>query len=225
MRIEKHYGTVKSTGRGCIVVFKTTEDAPPYNQCLVVYDNTLPSVYGNTVSKFVANDGQKHEHLEEAMHALGRMNTGENMLTALHKGGYLKPEQIDNIDMNVASGVTIPLRELLEQLEELKKEDSKKELEKEMGKSTTIIQRTYNDAIGHYEQYKTKMAKAIELDPTLQDPFSVCSDVTKVEEPVQESNSNGKLMLHIELPEGISQTKAIEIFKDEFKKRKESDNK
>lgn len=218
MKIEKHYGTVISSGRGCIVVFKHIEEEAPYKQCLVVYDNTLPSVYGNTVSKFVANEGQAHENLEEAMNSVGRMNTGENMLTALHKGGYLKPESIDNIEMNVAPGVTIPLRELIDQLEEIKQEESKKNLEKELGKSTTIIQRTYNDAIGHYEQYKAKMEKALQLDPTLVDPFTTVS----TNEEVHSEDTEKKEVFYIEFPNDISQTKAIQILKDEFKKRKES---
>lgn len=106
----KHVGRLKTTGKRCIVAFRTLP-GDAYN-CLVVPTESLDDQYHNAIINLVESPaGQGAYEFAEAMDRT-QFPDGSRMLPSLHAKGRLVKIPTDQIEMMPAPGVTIILSEL-----------------------------------------------------------------------------------------------------------------
>lgn len=113
----KHVGLVSSTGKKCVVVFRTLPGDT--TSCLVVETESLAQNY--------------HDDLQSAVESISAQETvdfynyaqrnifhdGRNMLQALHASGWLKKYPTDDITMKPTPEISISLQELNTQLDNI----------------------------------------------------------------------------------------------------------
>lgn len=106
----KHVGRVRSTGKKCIVVFRTLP-GDAYN-CLIAPTENLPDSYHDAMINLVeSSGGQSSNEFGEVM-ARSTFPDGSIMLAALHTQGRLIKVSTDQIDMIPNSTTRIQLSEL-----------------------------------------------------------------------------------------------------------------
>ncbi|AXC39395.1 UNVERIFIED_ORG: hypothetical protein [Escherichia phage CMSTMSU] len=83
-----------------------TPDDPEH--CLIVYRDSLPEAYAQSVADLVMNQGQSNVDLWEVMHKIGHLD-GRKMLDVLHNLQHLRRARTCDIDMHVGGNSKISL--------------------------------------------------------------------------------------------------------------------
>lgn len=106
----KHIGRIITTGKKCIVAYRTLPgDA---HNCLIVPTENLPDSYHDAIINLVeSTSGQDAHEFAEVM-ARTNFPDGSIMLAALHVQGRLIKVSTDLVEMLPQPGVTIQLSEL-----------------------------------------------------------------------------------------------------------------
>jgi hypothetical protein len=106
----KHVGRIKSTGRKCLVVFRTLP-GDSYN-CLVVATENLPDSYHDALIQLVESpSGQQANEFAEVL-SRSKFPDGSTMLPALHTQGKLLKVPTDQVEMTPNFNISVPLNEL-----------------------------------------------------------------------------------------------------------------
>ena len=106
----KHVGRVKSTGKKCLVAYRTLPGEA--HSCLIVPTENLPDSYHDALINLVqSTGGQDAYELAEAM-ARTNFPDGSIMLAALHTQGRLIKVETSNVEMQPTPAVSILLSEL-----------------------------------------------------------------------------------------------------------------
>jgi len=110
MQTLKHVGRIKSTGRRCLVVFRTLPgDA---FSCLVIQTESLdPSQHDSLINLVESNAAQSANEFSEVL-ARALFGDGSTMLPSLHARGLLAKFPTDAIEMVPNMQATILLSEL-----------------------------------------------------------------------------------------------------------------
>ena len=110
MQTLKHVGRIKSTGRRCLVVFRTLPgDA---FSCLVIQTESLdPSQHDSLINLVESNAAQSANEFSEVL-ARALFGDGSTMLPSLHARGLLAKFPTDTIEMVPNMQATILLSEL-----------------------------------------------------------------------------------------------------------------
>lgn len=113
----KHVGRLKSTGRKCLVVFRTLPN-DAFN-CLVVLTESLPSTYHDALINLVETNAAQDAF--EFAEVLNRtvFPDGTLMLPSLHVQGLLSKFPTDQIEMTPNSSAVISLAELNQLIAEI----------------------------------------------------------------------------------------------------------
>lgn len=113
----KHTGVQTGTNTRLCVVFMQLPDDKKH--ALVVYSDSLPDKYHDDfMSAVESKEGQAAKELYEVLSRKVFWN-GNVMLDSLHKEGMLKKLPTDSITMTPNSATSIPLTDLLKQMEEI----------------------------------------------------------------------------------------------------------
>ena len=106
----KHVGRVRSTGKRCVVAYRTLP-GDAYN-CLIVPTENLPDSYHDSLINLVeSNAGQTANEFAEAL-ARTNFPDGSIMLAALHTQGRMIKVSTDQIEMMPTNSASILLSEL-----------------------------------------------------------------------------------------------------------------
>jgi hypothetical protein len=110
MQSLKHVGRIKSTGRRCLVVFRTLPgDA---FSCLIIQTESLdPSQHDSLINLVESNAAQSANEFSEVL-ARAVFGDGSTMLPSLHARGLLAKFPTDAIEMVPNTQATILLSEL-----------------------------------------------------------------------------------------------------------------
>jgi len=110
MQTLKHVGRIKSTGRRCLVVFRTLPgDA---FSCLIIQTESLdPSQHDSLINLVESNAAQSANEFSEVL-ARALFGDGSTMLPSLHARGLLAKFPTDAIEMVPNMQATILLSEL-----------------------------------------------------------------------------------------------------------------
>jgi hypothetical protein len=106
----KHVGRVRSTGKKCIVVFRTLP-GDAYN-CLIAPTENLPDSYHDAMINLVESSGGQNSNEFGEVMARSNFPDGSVMLAALHTQGRLIKVSTDQIDMIPNSTTRVQLSEL-----------------------------------------------------------------------------------------------------------------
>lgn len=212
--IIRHCGVVRSTGSRVFVLWRQLSDTDK-EHCLVVYRDSLPEVYRQPVETLVMSKGQNGIDLWDIFDKQGYLE-GTNMLTALHKNGYIRKQATADIDMHVGGHRKICLRELNEEIDaslmrssmtdgSVKDYNPFDQQEVKYPEQEGIVARLLTEAEDLEKRATENRERAYNLDPT--------------KRPAQVSHVNDRSTFTIEIPDGISQAKAIEQLKKALKER------
>lgn len=106
----KHVGRVRTTGRKCLVAYRTLP-GDAYS-CLIIPTESLPDSYHDSLINLVeSNAAQESYEFAEAL-ARTTFPDGSTMLPSLHVKGLLIKVPTDAIDMTPTTSVSIMLSEL-----------------------------------------------------------------------------------------------------------------
>lgn len=106
----KHVGKIVTTGRKCLVVFRTLP-GDAFN-CLVVTTENLDDNYHNGLINLVeGNAAQTANEFAEVL-ARATFSDGTTMLASLHVKGLLSKVATDQVEMTPNNGTSIRLAEL-----------------------------------------------------------------------------------------------------------------
>lgn len=210
----RHCGVIRNTGSRVFVVWRTLPD--DYENCLVVYRDSLPEAYVQAVTDLVMTRGQSTIDLWEVMHSIGYLD-GRKMLDVLHNYQHLRKVRTCDIDIHTGGNVKISLDVLNEAIDgnaSTTQQDGKvKDYNpfKPQQQDTKVEEATIvNHLLKEAQQYKQLSEETFErvynLEPSLRPSGEV-------------QNNDG--FFSIDFPEGISQTKAIEKLKKVFAERKD----
>lgn len=115
----KHVGQVASTGKKCVVVFRSIPNDP--SSCLIVETERLDDLYHSDLQSAVESIGAQ-ETVDFYVYAQRSIfHDGRNMLEALHTSKWLKKVSTNDVTMMPSIGVSIQLDDLNRQLEEINK--------------------------------------------------------------------------------------------------------
>jgi len=110
MAVLKHVGRVKSTGKRCVVAYRTLPGEA--NSCLIVPTENLPDSYHDSLINLVeSNSGQTAYEFAEAM-ARSTLPDGSTMLAAFHVQGRLVKVPTNQIEMTPTTSTSLLLSEL-----------------------------------------------------------------------------------------------------------------
>ena len=142
----KHVGRIKTTGRKCLVVFKTLP-GDAFN-CLVVPTESLPADYHDSLINLVETNAAQNAFEFAEVLARGTFPDGSTMLPSLHVKGLMTKIGTDQVEMLPNNSVSILLSELNQMIAEQRgvsvqdlaiKEDPKKNVEiQEIATATDI---------------------------------------------------------------------------------------
>lgn len=224
MSIVRHCGVVRSTGSRVFVVWRQLENDP--HHCLVVYRDSLPEVYSNRVAELVLGRGQSSIELWDVMDKIGTLEGG-NMLSVLHRMGYIRKQNTLDIDMHVGGTNKIPLNVLNEEINQSAVVQDgtvkafnpyeQQETQVQYPEQGTIVSRLLEEATKYETLARENRERAYNLDPSLRPQAQA---VVLPSDSVVEADSQESTSLYLELPEGISQAKAVELVKKALKERK-----
>jgi hypothetical protein len=121
----KHVG--KHNGRKVALAFRTVPDEE--HMALVMYTDSLPSLIHDEAMKVLESEiGQNAKELADALHR-HIMPDGNNCLTALHKGGWLKKVPCNQVIVTPSASSTLRLDQLNDLLTKMAEgEDAVKKL-------------------------------------------------------------------------------------------------
>lgn len=216
-KIIRHQGVARNTGSRVFVLWREVPDDPSH--CLVVYRDSLPEVYANTVTDLVINKGQSSVDLWEVMHQIGYLD-GKKMLDVLHGLGYIRKLRTSDIDMHVGGDAKIALDILNQSINEqaIQKDGKVKDwspfdnnIQQDGVEKGTIVEKLLSDARAYENLAKETYERAYNLEPSLRPQAQVVEDLPEEQD---------KKTLYLEIPDGISQTKAIELLKKALQERK-----
>lgn len=106
----KHVARVKSTGKKCLVAFRTLPGEA--NSCLIIPTENLPDAYHDALINLVdSNTGQTAHEFAEVL-ARRSFPDGSNMLAALHTQSRMVKVSTDMIEMTPTPNAVILLSEL-----------------------------------------------------------------------------------------------------------------
>lgn len=112
----KHVGRIKSTGRKCLVVFRTLP-GDAFNS-LVIPTESLPADYHDSLINLVeSNAGQNAFEFAEVL-ARGLFTDGSTMLPSLHVKGLMTKVPTDQVEMTPNNLATVLLSELNQMIAE-----------------------------------------------------------------------------------------------------------
>lgn len=216
--ITRHQGVVRSTGSRVFVLWRQIPDDRAH--CLVVYRDSLPEVYANTVTDLVLGKGQASIDLWEVMDKVGGLD-GRKMLDVLHGLGYIRKQRTCDIDMHVGNGVKYSLEALNDSLDmqsqhtDGKVKDynpwEKQQEPADFAEKGTIVEKLLNEAAEYERLHHETLERAYNLEPGLR-PQATTHELA--------DDGLDSKSFYIELPEGITQTKAIEAVKKALQERK-----
>lgn len=215
--ITRHCGVVRSTGSRVFVVWRQLENDPAH--CLVIYRDSLPEVYSNRVAELVLGRGQNSLELWDVMDKIGILEGG-NMLSRLHNSGYIRKQNTLDIDMHVGGTNKIPLNILNEEINQSSVVQDgtvksfnpyEQQTQTQYPEQDSIVGRLLDEASKYEQLARENRERAYSLDPS-QRPSTVSTVTSSTEEPTSS--------LFVELPEGITQAKAVELVKKALKERK-----
>jgi hypothetical protein len=147
----KHVGRVISTGKKCIVAYRTLP-GDAYN-CLVVPTENLPDSYHDALINLVeSNAGQTAYEFAEAM-ARSNFPDGSVMLPALHSQQRLLKVSTDQVEMLPTTAFSIKLSELNQVIAEQR--------------GTTVDDLSLKSSLNEQPYPLTEKAKADELKSAL----------------------------------------------------------
>lgn len=106
----KHVGRVRTTGKKCIVVFRTLP-GDAYS-CLIAPTENLPDSYHDAIINLVESSGGQSSYEFGEVMARSNFPDGSIMLAALHTQGRLIKVSTDQIDMIPNSTTRVQLSEL-----------------------------------------------------------------------------------------------------------------
>lgn len=225
MSITRHCGVVRSTGSRVFVAWRQLENDPGH--CLVIYRDSLPEVYSNRVAELVLGRGQSSIELWDVMDKIGTLEGG-NMLSVLHRMGYIRKQSTLDIDMHVGGTNKIPLNVLNEEINQsaVVQDGTVKSFnpyeqqtsQTQYPEQGTIVSRLLEEASKYETLANENRERAYNLDPSLRPHAQVL--VQRATDSTVESNQPVSESLFVELPEGISQAKAVELVKKALKERK-----
>lgn len=212
----RHVGVVRNTGSRVFVVWRSLPDDPEH--CLIVYRDSLPEAYAQSVADLVMNQGQSNVDLWEVMHKIGHLD-GRKMLDVLHNLQHLRRARTCDIDMHVGGNSKISLDVLNNAINDndakthedgkVKEYNPFKPQEADTSvEEATIVEQLLKDAQRYEQLAKEHFERAYNLEPSLRPQVQAT--------PVAPDSKT----FYIEIPEGISQTKAIEKVKQAFAERK-----
>lgn len=119
----KHTGVLANTGKNVVVVFMSLPDDPEH--ALVIDTDALPDQYNEALRKIVESvDGQNAQNLADLL--ARRMSPDGSNLTLLqkfHSAGRLQKVPVDIVTMTPRKGVNWALRDVLQAMNEQKKEE------------------------------------------------------------------------------------------------------
>jgi len=108
---------------------------------------------------------------------------GNNMLQAMHQFGWLKKKQVDQVEMMPAPGVVINLRELNQQLNDIKAKADQSQQEKAAG---VLSDKDLANQMRSQAAFYAKEAQRLSEEANKLDPQSVTPPIVqKVAIPVQ----------------------------------------
>ena len=228
MSIVRHCGVVRSTGSRVFVIWRQLKNDPTH--CLVVYRDSLPEVYSNRVTELVLGRGQSSIELWDVMDKIGTLEGG-NMLSVLHRMGYIRKQNTLDIDMHVGGTNKIPLNVLNEEINQsaVVRDGTVKEFnpyeqaqnEVKYPEQDSIVSRLLEQAEQYEQLARENRERAYNLDPSLRPQAQVLAEnFVILPSDSADQQSDEKSSLFVELPEGISQTKAVELVKKALKERK-----
>lgn len=227
--VVKHCGVLSSTGSRVFVFFRQLEEEP--DSCLYVFRDSLPDVYSHAVLGLVMGEGQRSMDLSEVAHARGILDGG-NMLTVLHKNGFLRKGKTSEVVMHVGGSQQIRLDHLNEQLANAGavkqsqvistvQKDSPFDSFDSTKKATfgsAIVQQLVDQAGNHYKKFEELKNRAVQLDPSASAAFpSTEIETTIIEVPVPSVVSDERVFV---IPEGASAAKAVALLKEHMKQFK-----
>ena len=177
----KHVGTHKGTNTRLSVVFLRLPDDK--ENALAVYSDSLPDKYHEDFMKAVeSKEGQAAKELYEVLSRKVFWN-GNNMLETLHKEGLLVKLPVDSIIMTPNSNTSLPLSDLLKQMDEItggqttRPTETKGQTVQENiveqvdmaaeGDNKKIAQNLLIQAVMLEEEAVKKRAEAVKYDPSL----------------------------------------------------------
>tara|TARA_R110002074_G_scaffold234709_1_gene406556 strand:+ start:91 stop:741 length:651 start_codon:yes stop_codon:yes gene_type:complete len=177
----KHVGTHKGTNTRLSVVFLRLPDEP--ENALVVYSDSLPDKYHEDfMSALESKEGQAARELYEVLSRKVFWN-GNSMLETLHKEGLMKKIPIEQIIMSPNSTTSLPLSDLLAQMDEIKggkagntpeapqqtvQENIAEQVDASLdGDNKKIAQNLLVQAVMLEEEAERKRAEAVKFDPSL----------------------------------------------------------
>jgi hypothetical protein len=177
----KHVGTHKGTNTRLSVVFLRLPDEP--ENALVVYSDSLPDKYHEDfMSALESKEGQAARELYEVLSRKVFWN-GNSMLETLHKEGLMKKVPIEQIIMSPNSTTSLPLSDLLAQMDEIKggkagntpeapqqtvQENIAEQVDASLdGDNKKIAQNLLVQAVMLEEEAERKRAEAVKFDPSL----------------------------------------------------------
>lgn len=214
MAITRHCGVVRATGSRVFIVWRQLPDQPGH--CLAIYQDSLPEQYAYAVQELVLGRGQSSLELWDVMDKVGVLD-GRKMLDVLHQLSYLRKLSTADIDMHVGNGAKIALNLLNEQLDDQKVHTDGKVKEynpfdshqtTDFHESGGIVGKLLSDAAQYEQLAKETYERVYALDPSLRPKAQV------VEAPKDDTKT-----FYLEIPDGISQAKAIELLKKSLKER------
>lgn len=215
--MQKHIGTMTSTGSRVFVVFRQIPNDP--NHCLVTYRDSIPEIYAYAVGKFVNEEGQNYVDLSEAMHLRGIMPTGENMLSALHNGGLLVRKPTSEVQMWLDERNSIMLDVLNDNLDAVTTQKPSHEVS-DFNPFDTTESTVLEDIISQIKSHEREIESLISRAKMLDETFEYGEPV---EQPiVLDEDSSDDLVIRIPAEDIVtmSQTKFNEIAKGHFKEHK-----
>lgn len=209
MAVTRHCGVVRATGSRVFVVWRQLPDQP--NHCLVIYQDSLPEQYAHAVQELVLGRGQTTLELWEVIDKIGVLD-GKKMLDVLHNLSYLRKLSTADIDMHIGNGTKIALNLLNEQLDQHSVHTDGKVSEfNPFDKSATqftetggIVGKLLHDAAQYEQLAKETYERAYSLEPSMRPQATI----------IEAAADQG---ITIKIPNGTSQTKAIEILKKALK--------
>lgn len=177
----KHVGTHVGTNTRLSVVFLRLPDEP--ENALVVYSDSLPDKYHEDfMSAVESKEGQAAKELYEVLARKVFWN-GNSMLETLHKEGLMKKIPVEQIIMNPNSTTSLPLSDLLAQMDEITggqatrtpeatqptvQENIAEQVDASLdGDNKKIAQNLLVQAVMLEQEAEKKRAEAVKYDPSL----------------------------------------------------------
>lgn len=215
MAILRHQGFMKNTGSRVFVIFRELPNDP--NTCLICYRDALPEQYVHKVTDVVLNQGQRSADLYKVMEH-ETLEQGQ-MLTVLHRMGYLHSVRTSDVEMHLGDSGKIQLDIL------------NNEIRKSSQDNMTDGKVSYNPLDTKYSEEFIEQdgiignlkAEAEKFAALAESAYKRLYDLDPSLKPKPKSDIEEDCLV-LKVPLDLSQAKAIELLKKELKKIREQKN-